>query len=45
MTLFIKGFPVININKLSSINELINLIIKQNHMLAHRFREQVVQIK
>jgi hypothetical protein len=30
---------------LTPINELIGLLIRQNSMLANRFREQLVQIK
>jgi hypothetical protein len=43
--LFIKGFPTIQLNGLGSINDLIAQLIRQNSMLAGRFREQLGQIK
>lgn len=45
ISLFIKGFPIIQMNGLGSINELIAQLIRQNGMLAGRFRDQLVQIK
>ena len=45
IALFIKGFPIINMEEISSLNTLVGLLIKQNSMLGTRFREQVAQIK
>lgn len=45
MALFIKGFPIINMEEISSLNTLITLLIKQNSMLGSRLRDQISQIK
>lgn len=45
ISLFIKGFPVIRLDGLASINDLIGQLIRQNSILAGRFRDQLGQIK
>lgn len=45
IALFIKGFPTIQISSIGSINELIGQLIRQNSVLASRFRDQLGQIK
>ncbi len=45
IALFVKGFPKIQLDNLSSINDLIGLLIRQNSILANRLKEQMAQIK
>lgn len=42
---FIKNLPIINIEEISSINKLIDVLIKQNEVLAGKCQQNIVTVK
>lgn len=42
---FIKNLPIINIEEIPSINKLIDVLIKQNEVLAGKCQQNIVTVK